>query len=104
MAGRPPQEMTSLYNFQPIFGGFKFLENFFPKNVQVVIGHDKMIRDSDLLFEANTRSCSTEPLRHTHLHEQQTKTPGFCPGGLIRFSAERDYASIAFRFLRQPSS
>ena len=46
MAGRPPQEITSLYNFQPIFGGFKFFENFFSKNVQVVIGHDKMIRDS----------------------------------------------------------
>jgi hypothetical protein len=43
MAGRPPQEITSLYNFQPISGGFKFFENFFPKNVQVVICQDKTI-------------------------------------------------------------
>jgi hypothetical protein len=45
MAGRPPQEIASLYNFQPIFGGFEFFENFFQKCASCY-RHDKMIRDS----------------------------------------------------------
>ena len=57
------QEITSLYNFQPIFGGFKFFENFFQKMCKLLSGHDKTIRDSDLLFEANKRSCSFKNTR-----------------------------------------
>jgi hypothetical protein len=38
----------------------------------------------DLLFAANARSCGTKLLRHAHLHRQQTKPPGHCPGGLDR--------------------
>jgi hypothetical protein len=42
-----------------------------------------------------------ELMRHAHLHRQQTKTPGHCPGAFLLEQTLIDYAALAFRFLRQ---
>ena len=51
------------------------------------------------LFEA-LRQYENLFKHHAHLHRQQTI---IAPGLFVRSNAERDYASIALFFLRQPS-